>query len=347
MLCSHLGRPKGKTDPQYSLAPVARRLGELLDDDGRALARGRRVRRRSSIAQSLAPCDVMMIENLRFDPGEEQYDAAFATNLSELGDVYVDDAFGAAHRAHASIVGPPRVMPSAAGRLLAREVDGARPAARRAEAPVRRGARRRQGERQARRDRRAARTLRHAAHRRRDGVHVPRRAGPRGRRLARRGGPRRPLPGAARDRAASAIPTDVVVAREMTADAEARHVAAAAIPDGWKGLDIGPETAGTYADALARRADGAVERSDGRVRARAVRRRHAQRRRGGGRLSRLHRRRRRRQRGRGPADGSRRPTSTTCRPAAARRSSSSSSAIFPDSQALRVDAARRRDVTST
>src|SRR5258708_20153739 len=63
-----------------------------------------------------------MLENLRFDPGEEANDPAFAGNLAELGDVYVDDAFGAAHRAHASIVGPPVVMPSAAGRLLAREV---------------------------------------------------------------------------------------------------------------------------------------------------------------------------------------------------------------------------------
>src|SRR5256885_15299206 len=58
----------------------------------------------------------MMIENLRFDRGEEANDPAFATNLSQLGDVYVDDAFGAAHRAHASIVGPPLVMPGAAGR---------------------------------------------------------------------------------------------------------------------------------------------------------------------------------------------------------------------------------------
>src|SRR5256885_8672469 len=68
-------------------------------------------------------CDVMMIENLRFDRGEEANDPAFAANLSQLGDVYVEDAFGAAHRAQASIVGPPVVMPSAAGRLLAREVE--------------------------------------------------------------------------------------------------------------------------------------------------------------------------------------------------------------------------------
>ena len=74
-------------------------------------------------SQCLEPGDVMLIENLRFDPGEEANDPAFAANLTELADVYVDDAFGAAHRAHASIVGPPLVLPSAAGRLLAREVE--------------------------------------------------------------------------------------------------------------------------------------------------------------------------------------------------------------------------------
>ena len=74
------------------------------------------------LAVNLSPSDVMMLENLRFDPGEEDCTPSFATNLSELGDVYVDDAFGAAHRSHASIVGPPNVMPSAAGRLLAAEV---------------------------------------------------------------------------------------------------------------------------------------------------------------------------------------------------------------------------------
>ena len=66
---------------------------------------------------------MMLVENLRFEPGEEANDPAFAANLTELADVYVNDAFGAAHRAHASIVGPPLVLPSAAGRLLAREVE--------------------------------------------------------------------------------------------------------------------------------------------------------------------------------------------------------------------------------
>jgi phosphoglycerate kinase len=96
--CTHLGRPKGKPDPRYSVEPVRRRLAEL------------------------AP-GVELAENLRFDPGEEANDPAFVARLIEGFDAYVNDAFGASHRAHASIVGPPRHLPSAAGRLLQREVD--------------------------------------------------------------------------------------------------------------------------------------------------------------------------------------------------------------------------------
>ncbi|MGH9264929.1 MAG: phosphoglycerate kinase [Acidimicrobiales bacterium] len=96
--CSHLGRPKGKPDDTYSMAPVRARLKQL------------------------AP-DVELMENLRFDPGEEDNDSAFVDRLVEGFDLYVNDAFGASHRAHASIVGPPARLPSAAGRLLAREVE--------------------------------------------------------------------------------------------------------------------------------------------------------------------------------------------------------------------------------
>ena len=115
VVCSHFGRPKGRPDPQYSLAPVAARLG------GAARARRCRWRPRSSASQaasmaaSLAAGDVMMLENLRFHPGETADDPAFAVSLCEPVDVYVNDAFGASHRAHASIVGPPRVLPSAGG----------------------------------------------------------------------------------------------------------------------------------------------------------------------------------------------------------------------------------------
>ena len=95
---THFGRPKGKVDERYSVAPIRARLAEL------------------------AP-DVELLENLRFDPGEEGNDPAFVTKLVNGFDAYVNDAFGASHRAHASIVGPPQFLPSAAGRLLQREVE--------------------------------------------------------------------------------------------------------------------------------------------------------------------------------------------------------------------------------
>jgi phosphoglycerate kinase len=103
-LATHLGRPKGRPDPRYDVAPVRDRLDELLAAAGADASR------------------VTLLENLRFDAGEEANDPAFVARLVEGQDVYVDDAFGAAHRAHASIVGPPTLLPSAAGRVLAREV---------------------------------------------------------------------------------------------------------------------------------------------------------------------------------------------------------------------------------
>ena len=96
--CSHLGRPKGAPDPKFSMDPVAARLKEL------------------------AP-EVALLDNLRFNAGEESNDPAFVQELIAGQDLYVDDAFGAAHRSHASIVGPPQFLPSAAGRLLAKEVE--------------------------------------------------------------------------------------------------------------------------------------------------------------------------------------------------------------------------------
>ncbi len=95
---SHLGRPKGAPDPKYAMDAVRERLGEL------------------------AP-GVELLENLRFDPGETENDEAFVEQLVDGIDGYVNDAFGASHRAHASIVGPPKHVPSAMGRLLEREVD--------------------------------------------------------------------------------------------------------------------------------------------------------------------------------------------------------------------------------
>jgi phosphoglycerate kinase len=119
-ICSHLGRPKGKVVEELRLAPVAERLGSLL---------GRTVRAATDVAGDDArdacasDADVVLLENLRFEPGEESNDPAFAEALASLAQAYVNDAFGAAHRAHASIVGVAERLPSAAGYLLTDEVE--------------------------------------------------------------------------------------------------------------------------------------------------------------------------------------------------------------------------------
>ena len=246
--CSHLGRPKGAPDPKFSLAPVATRLAEVL---GRpvTLAPGVVGPAVSERAANLSAGEVLLLENLRFEPGETANTPEFAAALSALGDVYVDDAFGAVHRSHASIVGPPAVLPCAAGHLLAREVDVLGGLL---DAPA------------------------HPFVTILGGVKVSDKLGVIDALLERCD---TLLVGGAMaftflvaqgyavgdslveaemvDRCRALletgrilVPTDVVVAQEMTADAQARHVSAGGIPPGYKGLDIGPETAGTFADAI-------------------------------------------------------------------------------------------------
>ena len=122
VLCSHLGRPKGRVVESLRMTPVAQRLSHLLSQPVQALRDciGPNVAARVS---NMKPGETVLLENLRFHPGEEANDAKFAEALSSLADAFVLDAFGAAHRAHASIVGPPRRVPSAAGLLLQREVE--------------------------------------------------------------------------------------------------------------------------------------------------------------------------------------------------------------------------------
>jgi phosphoglycerate kinase len=121
-VCSHLGRPKGAVKPELSLAPCAARLGELLGRDVELLPDcvGPAVRAR---VESLGPGEIVMLENLRFHPQEEANDPAFAEKLAAGFTHYVDDAFGAAHRAHASTEGVARRLPACAGLLMAREVE--------------------------------------------------------------------------------------------------------------------------------------------------------------------------------------------------------------------------------
>jgi phosphoglycerate kinase len=124
VLASHLGRPKGKVAPEFSLAPVATRLAELL---GHPVAFAAdcigEVAERAVAAAHASPGGVVLLENLRFHPGEEMNDPSFAAALASLADAYVDDAFGAAHRAHASVDGITLHLPrAAAGLLMEREL---------------------------------------------------------------------------------------------------------------------------------------------------------------------------------------------------------------------------------
>jgi phosphoglycerate kinase len=122
VVCSHLGRPKGRVVDALRLDPVARALGEALGVPVHKLDQvvGPEVTRAVMAAEAGS---VTMLENLRFDPGETTDDPAFAEQLASLADRYVDDAFGAAHRAHASVVGVARLLPSVAGRLMQREIE--------------------------------------------------------------------------------------------------------------------------------------------------------------------------------------------------------------------------------
>ena len=244
VVAGHLGRPKGAPDPQYSMAPVAARLGELLGQEVPLAPRvvGAAV---EPYVASLEAGDVVMLENLRFERGETTDDPAFVTNLCELADAYVNEAFGASHRAHASIVGPPRLLPSAGGRLLFREVETLSRLLDAEEHPfvaVLGGAKvsDKLGVIDALLDRCDAILVGGAmmftfllarGHSVGDSL-VESELVDECRRLL----------GTGRVR----IPTDVVVADEITDDAEARVVRADAMPADAKGLDIGPETADAF-----------------------------------------------------------------------------------------------------
>jgi phosphoglycerate kinase len=122
VLMSHLGRPDGKPDPKLSLKPIAKRLSELLGQDVQFAQDciGAEVEK---AAQNLQPKQVLLLENVRFHPEEEKNDEGFAKQLASLGEIFVQDCFGVAHRDHASIVGVTHFLPSVAGLLLEKEVD--------------------------------------------------------------------------------------------------------------------------------------------------------------------------------------------------------------------------------
>ena len=121
ILVSHLGRPKGGPDDRYRMGPVAARLAELLDMPVATTPAVVGPKAEAAVA-TLKPGDVLLLENVRFEPGEEKNDPTLAANLARLADVYVNDAFGAAHRAHASTAGVAAFLPAYAGLLMEREV---------------------------------------------------------------------------------------------------------------------------------------------------------------------------------------------------------------------------------
>ena len=208
VLASHLGRPKGP-DPAFSLEPVRERLGELLPEAGER---------------------VRLLENTRFDPREKANDPAFAAELAAHGDVYVNDAFGSAHRAHASTEGVARLLPAYAGLLLERELEELGALLESPERPfvaVVGGAKVE------------------------DKIGVLRALAERADRL---------LVGGkmAEERETLAplgdkllLPEDAVAAAAFEADAEAREVGVDDVPDGWLALDVGPRTRETFAAEIA------------------------------------------------------------------------------------------------
>lgn len=254
ILVSHLGRPKGAPDPKYSLAPVARRLGVLLEQPV-PLASDCIGEEAEAHVRFLQPGRVLLLENVRFHAGETKNDPAFARALANLADVFVNDAFGAAHRAHASTVGVADHLPAYAGFLLERELsvlgrlltEPARPFVALvggAKVSDKLG---------------VIENLLNVAD------HVLIGGGMANTFLAAQGlatgrslvetdklaEARRLLElAAAKGPDRLLLPTDVIVASEFAEAAEHRVVPVTDIPDGWMALDIGPETQDRYRDAL-------------------------------------------------------------------------------------------------
>ncbi len=121
ILCSHLGRPKGEYNPEFSMKPVAERLSELLGQPVK-LAKDVVGESAQSLAASLKDGEVMLLENVRFEPGETKNDPELSKKFAALADLYVNDAFGSAHRAHSSTAGVAEYLPSACGYLIQKEI---------------------------------------------------------------------------------------------------------------------------------------------------------------------------------------------------------------------------------
>jgi phosphoglycerate kinase len=240
LLAAHLGRPKDR-EPELSLRPAAERLSELL---------GEEVRLAGSL-DDVPDGDVVMLENVRYEKGETKNDPELAKRYAALADAYVNDAFGAAHRAHASTEAVARLLPSAAGRLLEREVSTLRGILEDPKRPlvaVVGGAKvtDKIGVLEAFLDRADAVLIGGAmcfpffsAQGHEVGDSLCEEAGIE---------PARKLLGADKLQ----LPEDLVAGREFKADTERRELDGVDVPDGWMGLDVGGDTAGGYADVILR-----------------------------------------------------------------------------------------------
>ncbi len=254
ILMSHLGRPKGKPDLRYSLAPVAQRLSELLGQSV-ALAPDCVGPATAALALALEPGGALLLENLRFHPEEEADDPAFARALASLGDIYVDDAFGAAHRAHASTAGVAAYLPAVSGFLMQEELRALGAALDHPERPF-------------------AAVIGGAKVSSKLGVlqHLLTRVdllliggGMANTFFAAQGyavgtsllepdlvdAARALLEDAKRSGAQIVLPTDVIVAERVALDAAHRAVGIAEVPPDWSIVDIGPKTRSIFAHALA------------------------------------------------------------------------------------------------
>ncbi len=122
ILCSHLGRPKGQVDPQFSMAPVAARLSELLGQEVK-MAKDVVGESAKALAADLKDGEVMLLENVRFEPGETKNDPELSKKFASLAEIFVNDAFGSAHRAHASTAGVADYLPAVCGYLIQKEIN--------------------------------------------------------------------------------------------------------------------------------------------------------------------------------------------------------------------------------
>lgn len=253
VLMSHLGRPKGKVAPEFSLAPVAARLSELLGQPV-PLAPDCVGPEAERVVAALRDGDVALLENLRFHAAEEANNSDFAAGLAKLGDVYVNDAFGTAHRAHASTAGVAEFLPAVAGLLMEKEIDimgGALSDPARPFVAIIGGAK--VSDKIAVIDNLLTKVDRLILGGGMANTFLLAQGKHLGESLveADKLDVARALIAKAAERGVSLmLPVDVVIADRFAADAARNVCSADAVPDGWRALDIGPETVVAYAEAI-------------------------------------------------------------------------------------------------